>query len=121
MKKLNSERRLYPRIQQSLPINLAADGYDFSTTTDNISCVGAYCKVDKYIPPFTKIAIKLCLFMSGGKSRGLTAQCKGVVVRTEDDQNEGFNVAIFFNEIKDPEKQKIHRYISQFIPQSSPS
>jgi len=59
MKKDKSERRQYPRIEQNLPLKIAANGYRFATTTENVSCVGAYCHLDKYIPPFTKIAVKL--------------------------------------------------------------
>ena len=49
------EKRLHPRIAHELPLRIAVNGYDFSTSTHNISCVGAYCHLDKYMPPFTKI------------------------------------------------------------------
>ncbi|MBI4981687.1 MAG: hypothetical protein HZC15_00840, partial [Candidatus Omnitrophica bacterium] len=62
MKKLTGkEKRLHPRIDSALPIKVAANGYDFSTTTQNVSCLGAYCTISKYIPPFTKVLIKLTL------------------------------------------------------------
>jgi hypothetical protein len=43
-------------------------------------------------------------------------ECKGVVVRSEDDEIGGFNIAIFFNEIKNSQRQKISQYISKFLP-----
>ncbi len=102
--KQGSERRLYPRFETKLPVKLAANGYDFSTTTENISCAGAYCHIDKYIPPFTKLAIKMCVNKTN-------IECGGVVVRTDDEKNGGFNIAIFFNRINDIQKQKIANYL----------
>lgn len=119
MKKLKPERRLHPRIAQHLPLNIAANGYDFVTSTKNISCVGAYCHVPKYIPPFTKIMAKLTLPLANSSSQ-CCIECKGVIVRTEDEENEGFNIAIFFNEITDTQRQKITQYINRFLPHSSP-
>jgi hypothetical protein len=110
------ERRLHPRIDKNLAINVAANGYDFVTSTHNISCLGAYCTIDKYIPPFTKVKIKLNLpIASKGVRTNCDVDCHGVIVRTEDDPNGKFNIAIFFNEIKDQPRQKIVQYVKQFI------
>ncbi|MBP7217104.1 MAG: PilZ domain-containing protein [Candidatus Omnitrophica bacterium] len=120
MSKYNSfsERRLYPRIDQALPLKIAANGYDLITSTENISCVGAYCYVSKYIPPFTKILAKLTLPLTKkNKINPCTIECKGVIVRTDDEDKGGFKIAIFFNEIKQTQKQKISQYLSQFLPQ----
>jgi len=108
--KLNHERRQYPRVETKLPLNIAADGYDFTTTTHNISCVGAYCHINKYIPPFTRLAIKMSLNKAG------SVECNGVVVRTDDEKNGGFNIAIFFNSIKEAQKQKITQYLKSYLP-----
>lgn len=121
MKKLSRrERRLYPRIKHDLPVKIAANGYDFITTTQNVSCVGAYCHIDKYIPPFTKIMIKLTLPVMLKKTRkSYNVECKGVIVRTVDETEGGFNIAIFFNDIKESEQQKISKYISQLLLRNS--
>lgn len=112
-----SERREHPRLTHRLPINLAVNGYDFTTDTQNVSCVGAYCHISKYIPPFTKVAIKLTLPVATSKgNKSYSVECKGVLVRTEDNSNGGFNIAIFFNEIKEAQKKKISQYINQFLP-----
>jgi len=119
-RRVTLERRLYPRIEKKLPLNVIANGYDFTTTTKNVSCIGAYCRVEKYIPPFTKIAIRMSIPFNDGraKSGACDVECKGVVVRTEDSENGGFNIAIFFNEINDNQRQVISRYVKQFLPQN---
>jgi hypothetical protein len=109
-----SERRLHPRIKQKLPIRVAANGYDFATSTKDLSCVGAYCHIDKYIPPFTKVMVKLTLPL---KHKNSSVECKGVLVRTEDEKKGGFNIAIFFNKIGQEQKKKIAEYVNQFISQ----
>lgn len=120
MKNRNTERRQYPRIKQALPLEIAANGYGFATNTQNVSCVGAYCHLDKYIPPFTKIAVKLVLpTMIGGRMRHIDVECNGVVVRTEDEKKGGFNIALFFNSIKESQRKKIAQYIAQFLPKKS--
>lgn len=120
MKIKKSERRQYPRVKQSLPIKIAADGYHFLTSTENVSCVGAYCHLDKYIPPFTKIAVKVILpVMVNGRMKNIDVDCNGVVVRTEDEKNGGFNIALFFNEIEESQRKKIAQYVNQFLPKSS--
>jgi hypothetical protein len=112
-----AERRIHPRLNHELPFKVAADGYGFSTATQNISCVGAYCRIKKYIPPFTKVRVKLTLpVKSKNGDKDYVIDCEGVIVRTEDDKSKGFNIAIFFNAIKDEQRNKITRYINQFIP-----
>lgn len=120
MKPKKTERRQYPRIEQGLPLKIAANGYDFATSTQNVSCVGAYCHLDKYIPPFTKIAVKLTLpVMIDARMKNIEVECNGVVVRTEDERKGGFNIALFFNRIKGSQRKKIAQYINQFLPKSS--
>lgn len=117
MIKTGAERRVSPRLSQELPFRVGANGYNFATSTQNISCAGAYCKIKKYIPPFTKVKVKLTLPMKTrlGKS-SYTMDCEGVIVRTEDEEKGDFNIAIFFNAIKDDQRKKISKYIDQFIP-----
>ncbi|MFA6357256.1 MAG: PilZ domain-containing protein [Candidatus Omnitrophota bacterium] len=114
--KTPQERRLHPRLDHKLPLNLEINDYNFSTSTHNISSVGAYCHLDKYMPPFTKISVKLSLPSKGKAGKNMIIECKGVVVRTEDEIKGGFNLAIFFNEIRNEERKKIIQYISRFLP-----
>lgn len=120
-KKLKAERRKYPRIEHRLPLKVAANGYDFSTSSENVSCVGAYCYINKYVPPFTKVSIKLSLPVTAGNIRkNYNVECKGVIVRTEDDAKGGFNIAVFFNEINGGQRKIISQYVSQFLPKNPP-
>ena len=116
------ERRRHPRLEQKLPFKVAANGYGFSTSTQNLSCVGAYCRIKKYIPPFTKVAVKLTLpIKNGSDKKSYTVDCTGVIVRTEDKDKSSFNIAIFFNEINATQRKKISEYINQFLPQGKGS
>lgn len=117
IRKKAEERRLHPRINHQLPINVAANGYAFSTQTLNVSCVGTYCHIEKYIPPFTKVMVKLNL-PAGAKKQEV--ECKGVIVRTEDEKD-GFNIAIFFNDIKDNQREKITHYLDRLLTQATSS
>ena len=120
--KIRAERRRHPRIYQQLPIKVVANGYDFITATDNVSCVGAYCCINKYIPPFTKVMVKLSLpVITDNNNKNYDVECKGVVVRTEDENKGRFNIAIFFNEIRDGQRKIISQYINQFLPKKSSS
>jgi len=119
MTKSGMERRRNPRIAQKLPFKVAANGFDFSTTTQNLSCTGAYCLIKKYIPPFTRVAVKLTLPIRTREEekKDYTIDCQGVIVRTEDKEKEGFNIAIFFNRINNSQRKIITEYINQFLPQ----
>lgn len=121
MKKSKQERRLHPRIDLELPLKVAANGYDFSTSTMNVSCLGAYCRITKYVPPFTKVLVKLSLpIMTGSVSRHSNVECHGVIVRSDDESSGGFNIAIFFNRINDSQRRKISEYLNQFLPSQAP-
>lgn len=116
-RKIITEKRLHPRIEQRLPLKIVANGYDFATTTHNLSCLGAYCCINKYIPPFTRVAIKLDLPIANNRRKSCSIECNGVIVRTEDGKSGGFNIAIFFNKIKDNQRNIISEYVNQFLPQ----
>ena len=118
MTKTGMERRKTPRLNKKLPFKVAAGGYGFCSTTENISCLGAYCKIKKYLPPFTKVMVNLELPVKTKKNRKTySIGCEGVIVRTEDKEKSGFNIAIFFNHINDSQRKKISEYINQFLPQ----
>jgi hypothetical protein len=118
-KAAKAEKRLFPRIDYQLPLQVVANGYDFVTYTKNVSCIGAYCHIDKYVPPFTRVNIKMSLPHSSGPERCKPGdiECKGVIVRTEDENNGGYNVAIFFNGITESCREKISHYVTRLLPQ----
>ena len=108
-----NERRLHPRINLGLSLNVGANGYDFATKSQNVSCLGTYCHIAKYVPPFTRVRIKMDLPMKD-QPVPTPVECDGVVVRSDDEATGGFNVAIYFNRIKELQRQKLSEYVSQF-------
>jgi hypothetical protein len=115
MNNLN-ERRRFPRAKKQLALKIKAEGFDFVTQTENVSCIGAYCSVNKHIPIMTRLSLILLLPMrSGEKNTTAKIQCKGVVVRSESLPDGRHNIAIFFNEINERNKDKIAQYINQHI------
>jgi hypothetical protein len=121
-KKSGEEKRLHPRLDHSLPLKVEAGGFDFKTVTQNISCLGTYCRIDKYIPPFTRVLIRLSLPVATKDGvKHLAIECAGVIVRVQDDPDGGFNVAIFFNRIREDQRKKISQYVNQFLPKETPA
>ncbi len=110
------ERRRFPRIKKEIPLKIRIDNYDVVTQSKDISCIGAYCSIDRYIAPLTKLSIILLLpLKSKNRSATVKVQCKGVVVRTVENAPGGYNIAIYFNEIDQKDKNKISKYVSQHI------
>jgi len=112
-----SERRQYPRLKKNVPVKLCSGDFDVVTETYNVSCNGAYCRVDKYLEPMTKLKIHLLLSIKKG-NRTLTKKisCQGVVVRTESQpDNTHFNIAIYFNEIAKKDSQYLADYVQTVL------
>ncbi|MBL7196893.1 MAG: PilZ domain-containing protein [Candidatus Omnitrophica bacterium] len=106
------EKRRYPRIVKNLPIKIKHEDFDIVTETKNVSCIGAYCQVDRYVPPFTKV--KATILLSPVKDNSKCINCKGVVVRVEKNENAlepQYNIAIYFNEISKVNMLKINRFV----------
>lgn len=108
-----AERRRHARIDHNIPLKISCQDADFVTETKNISCSGAYCRVDKYIEPMTKLKIHLLLpLKKNSKTTTVKVCCGGVVVRTESvSGDEMFDTAIFFNDIE----QKDMRALAEFV------
>lgn len=102
------EKRRHPRLRKSLPLKIRKAEFDIFTETKNISASGAYCSIDRYLAPYTKLAIQLFL---PSKRKTEQIDCKGVIVRTEENLNNTYNIAIYFNEIKKSAQRKISRYV----------
>ncbi len=95
-------------------------GETVTAETINLSASGAYCRVDQPIPLMTTLKIILHIpDDSGTDPSPITAD--GVVVRTEADisdislQNE-YNIAIFFNEIDEPDRARLIAYVNRQMP-----
>lgn len=111
--KYKVEKRRYPRASKNLPIKIKNDDFDLVAETKNISCIGAYCQVDRYIAPFTKLQTTI-LLPPKTKKNTHSIICKGVVVRVEKNHNDletQYNIAIYFNEISKIAMLKINRFL----------
>ena len=110
------ERRRSPRIRRQVPLKIRHEDYDLVGQTHDISCIGAYCTINKYIPPFSLISVILLLPLKINKgSNFCNVRCRGVVVRTEVNpyNNKQYNIAIFFNRISKSDKAKLLHYVQQ--------
>jgi hypothetical protein len=114
------EKRRHPRVAKTLPLKIADAKATFITETKNISRSGAYCQVRKIIPPLTKLGITL--FVPNVESKNSQSQkikCEGVVVRSEPVVQDGnikyYNIAIFFNRIREADAQVIERYVNWYL------
>ncbi|MDP1853743.1 MAG: PilZ domain-containing protein [Candidatus Omnitrophota bacterium] len=113
----HEERRRSIRVESILPLRLKTPDFDIVTSTRNISSVGAYCQTDKYVAPMTKLDITLILnhgYAQGSNVTGTKVKCRGVVVRTEQNENK-YNLAVFFNDISESEKEKINKFIKSLL------
>jgi len=112
-----NERRKYPRLESNIPLKLCREDGDIVTETANISRSGAYCKVNQFIEPMTKLMIHLLIpIKKDEKIVTKKVSCEGVVVRTEQAKdNETYNVAIFFNSISAKDIDIIEDYVSFYL------
>ncbi len=113
------ERRKSQRLENNIAVKICTDDFDVVTETRNLSCTGAYCKIDKHLDPMTKLKVHFLLPLKK-KDKIITKKvsCQGVVVRT-DPQPAGdhYNVAIFFNDMSLRDKKSIAEYINSLLPQ----
>jgi hypothetical protein len=112
----SGERRRHPRINKVVPLTLKAEDFDTVTDTINLSCLGAYCQLNRHIPLMTSLEIALELPRSDQSKDLEYAECQGVVVRVEEagpQTHKGgvYNTAIYFNEIEESEREKIERLV----------
>jgi hypothetical protein len=111
------DRRKTPRALGNVPLKISHREGDIVTETVNISRSGAYCKVDKYVDPMTKMKIHILLPLRKN-DRDVTKKvaCEGVVVRTEPAPEKGFfNIAVFFNEITRRDSDAIGDYVEHVL------
>ena len=111
------ERRKFPRLDNNIPVKICSEEADVVTETLNLSCAGAYCRVNKYFEPMTKLQILLLLPLRR-RNKVVTKKisCQGVVVRTEGVAGGGnYNIAIYFNEIQKKDTATISEYINSLM------
>lgn len=116
------ERRKNPRANKSIPLKISSGEFDIVTETENVSGAGAYCRVERYIEPMTKLKIVILLpIKQRNKVSTKKIECTGVVVRSENVplQPNWFKIAIFFSDISNKDAQKISDYVNQHLQKES--
>ena len=112
------EKRMKQRLSASIPVKIKGEGRVFSTETIDISPSGAYCRTTHPMPLLSKVAVALVVSVSvNGRRTDKTIDCRGTIVRTHpvivDGKTIGYDVAIFFNELGEEDRNLISEYINQ--------
>lgn len=114
------ERRRAPRVAERIPLAISDGGAAITAETKNLSASGAYCTLDRFIAPMTKLQLQLEL---PDGARRTTITCEGVVVRVDpviDNPDRGaYHVAIYFTELRERDRSAITHFVRQRL--SAPS
>ena len=111
---MSQDRRKAPRINEQVSIAISGDGQIVQAQTQNLSTTGAYCTMDQFIAPMTKLQL---VFELPDVSRRVRVTCSGVVVRVEpvvaDAQRGSYHLAIYFSEISERSRAAISKFVRQ--------
>ena len=110
---MSQEKRQHLRVEQNIPLKISSEQGDILTETMNLSCSGAYCRVNQRLEPMSKLKIHLLLpLRKKDKLVTKSITCQGVVIRAQAvSGQEYFDTAIFFSDIA----PKDTRTISEFV------
>ena len=116
-----AERRRHLRLEHNVPVKISGGDVDIVTETKDLSCSGTFCRINKFIPPMTRLKLNLLLpVRKNGKIVDKRIKCEGVVVRTESDSDgEYFHAAIFFSDISSKDSQVISEFVESVIKEKS--
>ena len=107
-----AERRQAPRVDERVAIAISSDGQAIQAETENLSTSGAYCVLDRFIAPMTKLELAFELPNGARRTR---IQGTGVVVRVEPRISERaqsqYYVAIFFSEMSERHRAAISKFV----------
>ena len=116
------ERRRHPRVTHRISCDLQNEQQALKAETLNLSACGAYCTVQEFIPPMTKLQVSLTL--PHGKSTS-HVNCTGVVVRVEpmttNLEHWKYRIAIWFSDLSDRNRSAISHFVEQRLAESSSS
>ena len=119
---MSQERRKAPRAAEPIAVAIVDGGGELHAETKNLSASGAYCVLERFIAPMTKLALR---FELPNGARRATIQCSGVVVRSEPiivhAERGSYYVAIFFTDLAEQDRAMIKRFVQQRLsaPRSS--
>lgn len=107
------DRRRSVRIEDSLPIKIGHQGYEFEVTSVNISAHGAMFMIEKDLPLMTQLNIALAIPSKSASKPSKKSSLKGVVVRKDKDVLMGkFYIAVYFSGIKESDQKALNEYIA---------
>ena len=110
----SQERRKAPRVSERVALAVTDAKLTLRTETKNLSASGAYCTLDRFLAPMTKLQLQ---FELPDGPRHSTVRCAGVVVRVEpvvaNAQQGLYNVAIFFTEVAARDRSVITRFVQR--------
>ena len=115
---MSQDRRKFPRVKdECLSLKLRLDDFDSITHTMNISSSGVYCKLDKELPLMSRIRLMLMIPDPAKEGALKDLEVDGVVVRqhpvTIDGVIKHYDVAIFFEDLSEKDKEIISGYIKR--------
>jgi len=111
-----SDRRRDPRHERSVPLRMGDDTAEgLRAESINVSTRGLYCKVPRYIQPFSKLKVALDLpFADRGST---TVECDGVVVRVDPETEipgaREYRLAIYFLDLDREEARVIESFLAE--------
>ena len=110
----STERRRARRIDDSFAATLQDGDQTAESTIRNISASGAYCTVNRFIAPMTKIQVR---FNLPDSDPSVTIDCVGVVVRVTPRAHEAqqalYDIAIFFSDISSRQQRQLKTYVEE--------
>ena len=111
------DRRQHPRLDGNIPLKICCGDFDLVTETQNLSRTGAYCQVDKFIEPMSRLKVCLLLpFKRNNRTVTKKINCSGIIVRTESVPGKDFfNTAIFFNDIQTRDADTIAEFVDVML------
>ena len=118
---MTRERRREPRAAERVPLAIRDASAELTTETNNLSASGAYCTLDRFIAPMSKLQLRFELPNQG--HRPTPIRCSGVVVRVEPvistAQQGRYHVAVLFTELAERDRAAIARFVRQRLSASS--
>ncbi len=115
------ERRREPRAVEQLTLDLQDAATQLTAETKNLSASGAYCTLERFIPPMSKL--QLHFELPGNGTRRSAIRCSGVVVRVEPviapSGRGSYHIAILFTELSARDRSAISSFVRQRLSGTS--
>lgn len=114
--KAATERRRNQRSHKSVSVMVGHDSVEgFKVESINISTRGLYCKVSRYVPPFSKLRVALELPDDEGQCSAV--ECEGVVVRVEPEEEtvgiKEYNLAVYFLDLNPDAAKRVGAFVAE--------